>query len=416
VGGFVSNAVEKPASRHIYAANDRSLVTLTICRNGTDYEGFLSPSLSPASRPRSFAPVRKHLPLQPEGCGMIAAPRLIRTAGVFALAVAALFAAGGQASANLHFGIRSQSRYFRPDPDDHQGQRRPDRHEFGDDRQQRCNDSDGVSGLGDRDHPHRAGPDGDIDHDNRRQSRLHQRWRLLRDHRHQLQPIVNVTIAGSASCDGTYGSAFQYNDVTAVDIGGTQAPSFTVTLFSTTQITGTTPPGISGVTNVEVFTTNNNSGGSGNNIFAYIPGGPSVSGVGPQIGLTTVAQPVTISGNNFISGTFANGTPATTVTFNCNGVPNTQPLNAIVTSIGSIALTAPTCGTAGADQVTVMTPGGSSSGTYQYVAPGTPSVTSISPSTRHPSGRHPGHHFRLELHRRDLGDVRWHPDNRLSNQ
>ena len=42
MGGFVSNAVEKPASRHIYAANDRSLVTLTICRNGTDYEGFLS--------------------------------------------------------------------------------------------------------------------------------------------------------------------------------------------------------------------------------------------------------------------------------------------------------------------------------------------------------------------------------------
>jgi hypothetical protein len=194
-------------------------------------------------------------------------------------------------------------------------------------------------------------------------------------------PTVNVTIAGSASCDGTYSNAFQYNDVTAVDIGGTAAPSFTVTPLSTTQITGTTPPGIAGVTNVEVFTTNNNSGGSGNNIFAYIPGGPSVTGVGPQLGLTTVAQPVTISGNNFISGTFANGTPATKVTFNCNGVPNTQPLNATVTSIGSIALTAPTCGTAGADQVTVTTPGGSSSGTYQYVAPGTPSVTSISPST-----------------------------------
>ena len=312
---------------------------------------------------------------------MIAAPRLIRTAGVFALAVAALFAAGGQASANctLAFGpnpgISGQTLTITKVSGDLTGTSSVTIGSNAATIQTVSADSVTVT------IPTEPAPT------------VTSITTIVGNHGStnggdsfvitgtNFNPIVNVTIAGSASCDGTYGSAFQYNDVTAVDIGGTQAPSFTVTLFSTTQITGTTPPGISGVTNVEVFTTNNNSGGSGNNIFAYIPGGPSVSGVGPQIGLTTVAQPVTISGNNFISGTFANGTPATTVTFNCNGVPNTQPLNATVTSIGSIALTAPTCGTAGADQVTVTTPGGSASGTYQYVAPGTPSVTSISPST-----------------------------------
>jgi len=196
-------------------------------------------------------------------------------------------------------------------------------------------------------------------------------------HGSNFDPTVNVAVTGG-SCAGTYSFTYS-NDVTAVDIGGTAAPFVNVTSSST--ITVTTPPGIAGVTSVIVDTTTQNSGASGSNIFAYVPGGPSVSGIGPQIGLTTIAQPVTISGNNFITGTFQNGTPATTVTFYCGTAPNSQPLGATVTNLGSISLTAPTCGTPGAVQVVVTTPAGSASGTYQYVAPGTPQVTSITPNT-----------------------------------
>lgn len=194
-------------------------------------------------------------------------------------------------------------------------------------------------------------------------------------------PTENVTIAGSNNCDGSYSNAFTYNDVTAVDIGGTAAPS--VSVLSSSTIEATTPPGLAGVTNVLVITTTENSGGTGSNLWAYVPGGPSVTAVGPQQGLTTVATAVTITGTNFVSGQLAGSSnPATTVTFNCGTTSGaTNNGNASVSNTSIVTATAPTCGTAGVVTVTVTTPAGSATGTYQYLSPAQPIVTGVSPAT-----------------------------------
>src|SRR5262245_25628068 len=127
------------------------------------------------------------------------------------------------------------------------------------------------------------------------------------------QPTFTATLGGG-NCDGD-SSSFTYNAVTEIDFGGTAAPSFTT--FSSSTMTATTPPGIAGVTDIVVFTKHQSSGTDGSKRFAYLPGGPSVNGVGPNQGLTTVATPVTISGLNLIPGTFHDGTAVTTVNFPC---------------------------------------------------------------------------------------------------
>jgi hypothetical protein len=196
-------------------------------------------------------------------------------------------------------------------------------------------------------------------------------------------PTVNVTISGSTSCDGTYGGAFTYNDVTTVDIGGTAALSTNV--VSSSALTATTPPGIAGVTNVVVITTTQNSGASGSNLWAYVAGGPSVTSIGPQQGLTTLTTPVLITGSNFVPGTFqGSSTPATTVTFNCgtaSGSTNNGNASVSVGNTTNASATAPTCSTAGAVTVTVTTPAGSATTTYQYIAAATPVITTVTPNT-----------------------------------
>lgn len=202
-------------------------------------------------------------------------------------------------------------------------------------------------------------------------------------------PTVSVGITGSTNCDGSFGNKFTYSNgsVTEVDVGGTKAPSFSVN--SDSNITLTTPPGITGVTSVLVVAGTQISTG-GDNIFAYVGGGPSVSGVGPQIGLTTIAQSITISGQNFVPGTFSAraaapfaSQPATSVNFPCVGSTTTAATTPTVVNTGEIDIAkSPTCNTTtgGVVNVTVTTPVGSSSGQYQWVVSGQPHVTSITPN------------------------------------
>jgi hypothetical protein len=191
----------------------------------------------------------------------------------------------------------------------------------------------------------------------------------------QAVDVVVTTTGGS----GTGSGLFVYNDVEQVSIGGTNASS--VTFVNPTQLTASTPPGVTGVGNVIVSTAGGNTGSTGNNEFAYTQGGPSISAILPDSGLTNTASnpQITISGSNFVSGTFAdsNTDTATKVTFGCNGV--TGPANPVsVTNVSSGTAAVPNCGTAGAVTVTVKLPDGSSASyNYLYVAAQTPIVTGI---------------------------------------
>jgi len=154
------------------------------------------------------------------------------------------------------------------------------------------------------------------------------------------RPTFNVTIAGSNNCDATYSNAFTYSDVTSVSIGGAAA-TINTAFTSDSSINVTTPAGIAGVTDIVVFTTHENSGSDGSKRFAYLQGGPSVNGVGPNQGLSTVATPVTISGLNLVPGTFHDGTAVTTVNFPCSGSTVTPAGPATVSATAGISITSP---------------------------------------------------------------------------
>ncbi|MGP0090722.1 MAG: IPT/TIG domain-containing protein, partial [Xanthobacteraceae bacterium] len=192
----------------------------------------------------------------------------------------------------------------------------------------------------------------------------------------QAVDVVVTTPAGNSGSSGA--GLFIYNDVTAVTVGGTAATSLTI--LSPTQITVNTPPGVAGVTDVIVTTTSGNSGNSGVNRYAYTPGGPSVSSIGPTFGLTTGGNQVTITGSNFVPGTFQGSTaPATTVT-----IGGTAATNVVLTPGNTTTLTATVpAGTAGYADVQVSTPAGTTDAgkIYLYIAPVTPVVASISPNS-----------------------------------
>src|SRR5262249_1824355 len=75
----------------------------------------------------------------------------------------------------------------------------------------------------------------------------------------------------------------------------------------------------------------------------------------------------------------------TTVNFPCSGSTVTPAGPATVSATAGISITSPTCNLGGnltgTATVTVTTPLGSATGQYQFVAPGTPHVTGISPTT-----------------------------------
>jgi hypothetical protein len=315
---------------------------------------------------------------------MMFRPRFLRIAGVFAVGLAALLAAGGQASAascSLAFGTSGTTLTI-------------SRTLFTDDLSGTTSVTLSASGMPtatvtslsvtptqviltipDEPVPTVTGVNGGSDH----AAGLTSGGGSLTINGSDFLPTIDVTIHGG-SCDGSSGS-FLYNDVTAVNIGGTAATLNTI--FTTnTSINVTTPPGIAGVADIVVFTAHENSGTDGSKRFAYLQGGPSVNGVGPNQGLTTVATPVTISGLNLVPGTFHDGTAVTTVSFPCPNASTVTPQGAAtVSATAGITLTTPTCSQSGAVNVTVTNTLGSATGQYQYVAPGTPHVTSISPAT-----------------------------------
>jgi hypothetical protein len=198
-------------------------------------------------------------------------------------------------------------------------------------------------------------------------------------------PTVTATLTGGA-CNGQLAPAAAYNDVASVNIGGTNAS--TIVVNNNNQIGLVVPQGIAGLANIIVSTAHENSGADGNNRYAYTAGGPSINGVGPNVGLTTIATSVSITGTNFIPGNWHNGTPVTTVSFPCFGNGSATPSNVALApgQSASITLMTPLCNQAGEGPGAVgvtVTVAGSTSGSsqYLYLSPGPPHVTGITPST-----------------------------------
>jgi len=155
-----------------------------------------------------------------------------------------------------------------------------------------------------------------------------------------------------------------FTDATDVNFGSTAA-SFTVD--SATQITATSPAGSAGVVDVTVTTAGGTSTTSSADEFTYIAA-PVITAISPSTGYTTGGTSVTITGTSF--------TDATDVNFGGAAASFT------VDSDTSITATSP-AGSAGTVDITVTTPGGtsttSSADEFTYETP--PAIIFVTSST-----------------------------------
>jgi cyclophilin family peptidyl-prolyl cis-trans isomerase len=152
-----------------------------------------------------------------------------------------------------------------------------------------------------------------------------------------------------------------FSNATAVDFGGVAAASFGI--VSSTEITATSPAG-SGTVDVTVVAPAGTSATSPSDQFTYVAA-PSVTGVLPDSGPAAGGTQVTITGTAL--------TGATVVDF--GGVPASS---FSVSSATQIIAVSP-AGT-GAVDVTVTTPGGSSSPSPSDQFTYAPTVTAVSPN------------------------------------
>ena len=177
-------------------------------------------------------------------------------------------------------------------------------------------------------------------------------------------PNSGTTAGGtSVTITGT-----NFTGATAVKFGVTAATSFTVN--SATQITATSPAGSAGAVDITVTTPGGTSATGAADQFTYVTPAPTVTGVAPNSGTTAGGTSVTITGTNF--------TGATAVKF---GV--TAATSFTVNSATQITATSP-AGSAGAVDITVTTPGGTSAtgaaDQFTYVTPA-PTVTGVAPNS-----------------------------------
>jgi hypothetical protein len=175
---------------------------------------------------------------------------------------------------------------------------------------------------------------------------------------------TTVTITGS-----------NFTGATAVNFGGTSAPTFTVSQgpvpAAGTVITATSPPG-TGTVDITVVTAGGTSATSAADQFTY-NNGPTVTAVSPNSGPITGNTSVMITGTNFTGATAVDFGHTAAVSFTVNGPT-------------SITATSP-AGT-GTVNITVTTAIGTSAtnATDQFSYGGSPAVISISPNAGPPAG------------------------------
>ena len=176
---------------------------------------------------------------------------------------------------------------------------------------------------------------------------------------------VSPTVGGTGGGTSVTLTGANFIGVTSVGFGTKNATSFTVN--SSTRVTATSPSETAGTVDITVVTSNGTSATSAADQFTYLAR-PTVTGVSPNQGPTAGGASVTITGTGFISVAAVKFGSAT-ATFTVN-------------SPTSLTATAP-AGNSGTVDITVTTPGGtSSSGSadrYTYVS--LPSVSSLIPSS-----------------------------------
>ncbi len=184
-------------------------------------------------------------------------------------------------------------------------------------------------------------------------------------------PTVTALAPSSGPAAGSTSVALTgtgFLGATAVQFGANPAVSFTVN--SATSITATSPPG-SGTVNVTVTTPSGTSVGASGNAYTYIPP-PSVSGISPTSGLSSGSTSVTITGANF-TGVTAVKFGSATASFQFQS---------------ATSITASSPPGSGTVDVTVVTPGGTSTTSpadqFTYISP--PSVSGVSPSSGSAAG------------------------------
>jgi hypothetical protein len=170
---------------------------------------------------------------------------------------------------------------------------------------------------------------------------------------------TSITITGTA-----------LTGATSVKFGGTKASAYSVN--NDTTIVATSPAAQAGAVDVTVTTPGGTSATNSGDTFTYNPPPvPTVTNVSPGSGPDTGGASVTITGTGFTGAAAVNFGPGNPATFT-------------VSNGTTIMATAPATGTVGAVDVTVTTPGGtsttSSADQYTYVTPPPPTVTAVSPS------------------------------------
>ncbi len=168
---------------------------------------------------------------------------------------------------------------------------------------------------------------------------------------------TSVTITGTG-----------FTGVSAVNFGATAA---TFTVNNATTITAAAPAGTIGTTDVTVTSLGGTSAKTASDKYTYTPPpAPAVTSITPSSGPSTGATAVTITGTN-LAGATAVKFGSTAATFTVNGST-------------TITATSP-AGSIGTIDVTVTTPGGTSTTTaadqYVYTPPPAPTVTGVSPSS-----------------------------------
>jgi hypothetical protein len=192
-------------------------------------------------------------------------------------------------------------------------------------------------------------------------------------------PVVNALQPNHGSSAGStsvtiFGSGF--TGPTSVQFG--TSPASNVFAFNDTQMNATSPSGTAGTSvDVTVTTSAGTSATSAADLFTYVtPSAPAVDAVTPSSGSTLGGTNVNIFGSGF-SG-------VTTVMF------GTTAAFATFSSDTQININAPP-GAAGAVDVTVTTPGGTSATNnadkFTYVAPTTPVVSAVSPNRGGTAGK-----------------------------
>jgi uncharacterized protein YhjY with autotransporter beta-barrel domain len=196
------------------------------------------------------------------------------------------------------------------------------------------------------------------------------------DHYTYANPPAAPTITGLAPTSGSTAGGNSVvitgtNLSTAVAVRfGSVGANYTVN--SDTQITAVAPSGSVGTIDIVVTNVTAASATNASDKYSYVSTVPTVTAVSPNSGSVTGGASVILTGTNFTGATAVKFGSASVSTFT-------------VVSATQITVASPATSTAGAVDITVVTPNGvsatSTADQFTYQAPPTPTVTGVTPNS-----------------------------------